>query len=354
MLRFIKRSKKPAGASPGSLVFVGDQKVKKVRITVMDYDADQLIEDELDSVESTFKFKKNATTSWINVDGLHDIEMLGRIGEYFGIHPLSLEDILNTGQRPKSEDFDEYMHITFKMLIFDSENMCIRSEQISLIVGENYLISFQEAEGDVFHSVRERIRKGKARIRTGGSGYLAYALVDAVVDHYFTVLEAVGGEIESLEGKLIDDPDTSALETIHNLKREMIFFRKQAWPMREMINNLEKSESNVFKDASGIFLADVYDHTIQVIDTIESFRDLLSSMQDLYLSTVSNRMNEVMKLLTIIATIFIPITFLAGIYGMNFDFMPELHWKGAYFILLGVMALIGIGMVIFFRRKNWL
>ena len=354
MRRFVKRLNKPAGSSPGSLVFVGDQRVEQARITAMDYGKDQLVESQIDNIESLPAFREKPTTTWINVDGLHDIEILRRIGKYFDIHPLTLEDILNTGQRPKTEDFDNYVYITLKMLIFDSENTRIRSEQISLIVGENYIISFQEIEGDVFNSVRERIRKGKGRIRTEGSGYLAYALVDAVVDHYFAVLEAVGEKIESIETQLIDDPDTFLLETIHTLKREMIFFRKLAWPMREMISSLLKSESALFQETTGVYLADVHDHTIQVIDTIESFRDLLSSMQDLYLSSASNRMNEVMKLLTIIATIFIPITFLAGVYGMNFEFMPELHWKGSYFILLGIMALIGLGMVIYFRRKKWL
>jgi magnesium transporter len=230
----------------------------------------------------------------------------------------------------------------------------VKAEQVSLVVGPNYVLSFQERSGDVFNGVRERLRKGKGRIRKAGSDYLAYALLDAVVDEYFLILETIGEKIEVVEEELLANSTRETLQNIHDMKREMIFFRKQVWPLRELINGLSKGESSLIRESTGIYLRDIYDHTIQIIDTIESFRDMLSGMLDIYLSTISNKMNEVMKVLTIMATIFIPLTFLAGIYGMNFKYMPELEWRWGYFMVWGVMVVILVSLVGYFKRKRWL
>ena len=352
--KFIKSRSKKAGQSPGTLVHVGDQKIDTARIAVMNYDQDRLEEKELNRIEESYIYTDTPPITWINIDGLHEIELIEKIGTHFNIHPLILEDIVNTGQRPKVEDFEDYIYLVFKMLKFDEKTSHISSEQVSFILGPNFLISFQEAEGDVFNFVRERIRKGRGRIRKAGPDYLAYALIDAVVDHYFLILEKVGEKIEQLEEKVQSEPTPQILQSIHDLKREVIYLRKQVWPVREVVNTWHKTESVLVQDANKVFIGDVYDHTIQVIDTIESFRDIITGMMDLYLSTVSNRMNEVMKVLTIMATIFIPLTFVAGIYGMNFKFMPELEWKWSYPVLWILLIVIFVSMIIYFKRKKWL
>ena len=354
MSRLMKRSRKKLGLSPGTLIHIGDQKIGEVKMSLMNYDPGQLIEKELTSIEDAFPYKDTPPVTWINVDGLHDLEIIEAIGRHFGIHPLTLEDIVNTGHRPKAEDFEDYDYIVLKMLTYNEDQNHILAEQISFILGPHYLISFQETEGDVFNFVRERIRKAKGRIRKSGCDYLAYALIDAIVDHYFLVLEKMGGKIELLEEDLLDDTQTENLQSIHHLKREMIFFRKQVWPIREILSSLMKEEGSLIQETTQIFIRDLYDHTIQVMDTIESFRDVLSGLQDLYLSTISNRMNEVMKVLTIMATIFIPLTFIAGIYGMNFEYMPELKISWAYPALWILLIAIFLFMIFWFKRKRWL
>jgi magnesium transporter len=340
--------------SPGTLVHVGEQKIETIKITLMNYDQARLEEKELERIEESFACKDTPPVSWINIDGLHEVEVIEKIGLHFGIHPLTLEDIVNTGQRPKVEDFEDYIYLVFKMLKFEETTGHITSEQVSLIVGPHYVLSFQEAEGDVFSSVRQRIRQARGRIRSAGPDYLAYALIDAAVDHYFLILEKIGERIEHLEEQLHVQATPEILQAIYDLKRELIYFRKQVWPVREVLNAWQKTESALVQEANKIFLRDVYDHTIQVIDTIESFRDIISGVMDLYMSTVSNKMNEVMKVLTIIATIFIPLTFVAGIYGMNFKFMPELEWRWSYPLLWAFLFLIFSGMVVYFKRKKWL
>ena len=351
---FIKRSRKKLGLSPGTLIHIGDQKIGKVKMSLMNYDQGQLLEKELTSIEDAFPYKDTPPVTWINVDGLHDVEIIDKIGRHFGIHPLTQEDIVNTGHRPKAEDFEDYEYIVLKMLTYDEDQNHITAEQVSFILGPHYLISFQETEGDVFNFVRERIRKAKGRIRKLGCDYLTYALIDAIVDHYFLVLEKVGEKIELLEEDLLGDTQTETLQSVHHLKREMIFFRKQVWPIREILSYLMKEEASLIQETTQIFIRDLYDHTIQVMDTIESFRDVLSGLQDLYLSTVSNRMNEVMKVLTIMATIFIPLTFIAGIYGMNFENMPELKLPWAYPTLWILLIAIFLFMIFWFKRKKWL
>lgn len=354
MPKFMNRISKKAGLAPGTLVHIGEKRTEEVKITLIDYDEQQLQEKELDTIEECFPCRDKPTVSWINIDGVHETDIVEAMGKHFGVHPLVLEDIVHTGQRPKAEDFDDYVYIVLKMLYYDEEEHEVGDEQVSLIFGSSFLISFQEHEGDVFQSVRERIRKGKGRIRKGGADYLAYALMDAIVDQYFVIMEIFGERIEALEEELVEKPTTQTLETIHNMKREMIYFRKQVWPLREVVGALSRGEFSLIADTTSVYLRDVYDHTVQVIDTLESLRDVLGGMLDLYLSTISNRMNEVMKVLTIIATIFIPLTFVAGIYGMNFKYMPELEWHWGYFMIWGIMVVIVIVMLAYFKRKAWL
>ena len=354
MPRILKKRSEKGGLPPGALVYVGEKKVEKVIITVFDYDRERYEEKELKSIEECFPYKDRPTVTWINIVGIHQVERMEKIGNHFGIHPLIMEDILNTGQRPKMDDLDDYVFVVLKMLNYNEGDDEIDAEQISIILGQNFVISFQEREGDVFEPVRERIRKNKGRIRKKGADYLAYTLLDSVVDNYFTILEKIGERIELLEEELVENPSTQTLQEIHSLKSGMIFLRKSVWPLREVISGLARGESSLIKETTVIYLRDVYDHTIQVIDTVETFRDMISGMLDVYLSSISNKMNEVMKVLTIIATIFIPLTFLAGVYGMNFRYMPELEWHGGYFAVLFLMVIIGLGLLIYFRKKKWL
>ncbi|NIM04979.1 MAG: magnesium/cobalt transporter CorA [Armatimonadetes bacterium] len=354
MRKLLTRSTKKIGLPPGALVHVGEKRTETVRISVLDYDEHHIEEKTQSTLDECLAFKDKPTVTWIDVTGLHDVKILERLGACYGIHPLVLEDILNTGQRPKLEDFGEYLFVVLKMLHHNVGKDELVSEQVSLILGSNFVISFQEAEGDVFDPVRGRIRNAKGRIRKVGADYLAYALLDAIVDNYFVVLEKLANRIEQVEEELVARPTLDTLQTIHKLKREMIFLRKSIWPLREVISGFQRLESSLICKDTEIYLRDVYDHAIQVMDTIESFRDILAGMLDTYLSSVSNKMNEVMKVLTIIATVFIPLTFVAGIYGMNFKYMPELEWHWSYPMVWGVMGAVAISMVVFFRKKGWL
>jgi magnesium transporter len=354
MPRLVKKTSKKVGLPPGTLVHIGEKKMDKPRITIIDYDEAQFQEIEASTVEDCFLFKDKPTVTWINIEGIHQVELLEGIGDCFGLHPLVLEDILNTGQRPKIEDLGGYIYIVLKMLYTEEENGEIAEDQLSVILGPTFIISFQEGDGDVFDPIRERIRNGIGRVRKMGADYLAYSLLDSAVDNYFITLEKLGEKIEFLEEELVADPTTETLHIIHALKRDMIFLRKSVWPLREIISGLERGESALIQESTGIYLRDVYDHTIQVIDTVETFRDMVSGMLDIYLSSVSNRMNEVMKVLTIIATIFIPLTLIAGIYGMNFQYMPELGWRWGYPMVWLVMLAIVALMAVYFRRKRWL
>lgn len=351
-LRLSTRSKK-VGLPPGTLVHVGRKPTGKVRITVIDYDEQHVIEKEVKTIDECFPFKNTPTVTWINIDGVHQADIVEKIGECFDIHPLLLEDIMNTEQRPKVEDFGNYLFIVLRMVYPDIRKGEIESEQVSLIIHSNYVITFQERAGDVFGPIRERIRTGKGRIRKMGPDYLAYSLIDAIVDSYFIVSEKIGEQIGEIDEELVTNPTTETLRSIHKLKRESLSLRRYIWPIREIISVLEKAENPIIKKSTIIYLRDVYDHTIQIMDTIEIFRETLSEMVDAYLSSINNRMNEIMKVLTVIATIFIPLTFIASIYGMNFSWMPELEWPEGYHIVLLVMAALGILMLIYFKRKKW-
>ncbi len=352
--RIAEKSTRKAGLPPGTVVYVGERKTDKTRIRIIDYDEAHFEEKEAEEVEECFPFKDKPTATWINIDGIHRTDIIEKIGKHFDLHPLVLEDIANTGQRPKMEDFIDYIFIVLKMLCYDETEGETKAEQLSLVLGPNWVISFQESEGDVFDAIRDRIRNDKGRIRKMKADYLAYALMDAVVDNYFVILEKTGEKIEEIEDELVTNPSPETLQAIHNLKSQMIFLRKSVWPLREVISRLERWESPLISKSVDIYLRDVYDHTIQVIDAIETFRDMLSGMLDIYLSSISNRMNEVMKVLTIIATIFIPLTLVAGLYGMNFKYMPELESPWGYPFVLLVMLAVGVSMVIYFRRKKWL
>ena len=355
MPRFVKMRSKKAGLPPGSLVHIGEKKGDKAKVAILDYDEAHVQEKEVETIEECFVFKDQPTVTWIDVDRIDHVETIEKLGGCYGLHPLVLEDILNTDQRPKMEEYDPYSFIVLKMLYYRDQSGQVDAEQVSLILGKNFVLSFQEGkEGDVFGPLRDRIRNGKGRIRKMGADYLAYAMIDAIVDHYFTILEKLGERIESLEEALVTQPTTGTLKEIHSLKREMIFLRKAVWPLREVISSLTRGESPLIQESTRVYLRDDYDHTIQVIDTIETFRDMVSGMLDIYLSSVSNRLNAVMKVLTIIATVFMPLTFLAGVYGMNFKHMPELEWSWSYPALWLVMIAIGVVMLVYFRKKKWL
>ncbi len=353
MRHIIKKASKSKDLPPGSLVYIGDKKDEKTEISIIDYTNKDLKELECKKIEECFKYKTKRSVTWINIDGISDTETISKIGKNFDLHPLVLEDILNTDQRPKIEDYDDYIFIVLKMLRHD-ENNKLSIEQISFILTRNVVISFQETKGDVFNAIRERIRKNKGRIRKMGADYLIYSLIDSIVDNYFLILEKVSEKIEIIEDKLIENPEPELVQEIHKLKREMIFVRKSIWPLREIINSLLREESKLIRKTTNVFLKDLYDHTIQIIDTAETFRDMISGMLDIYMSSISNKMNEVMKVLTIFAAIFIPLTFIAGVYGMNFSVMPELNWNWGYPMALIIMISVATIMLIYFKRKKWL
>ncbi len=354
MAKLIKKRSIKSGLPPGSLVHIGERKVQTPKISIIDYNTTKFQEEEIQAVEECFIFKDKPTVTWINIDGLHQTEILEKLGDCYGFHPLVLEDILNTDQRPKMEDYGDYVYIVLRSLEYNHQKDEIESDQISIIMGQNFVFSFQEKEGDTFDPIRERIRSGKGRIRKMGADYLTYSLLDSIVDNYFVLLEKLGEKIEFLEEQLVTSPTPETLQTIHNLKRELLFLRKAVWPLREVVSSLERGESSLIQASTRIYLRDLYDHTIQVIDNVETFRDMISGILDIYLSSVSNRLNSVMKVLTIIATIFMPLTFLAGIYGMNFKYMPELEWRWGYPFICFVMMGIGIFMLFYFKKKKWL
>ncbi len=354
MSRLTQRRPTKAARSPGTVEYAGDRKGEKIGITVLDYGPESCQEHHPAQLAELLAHRDSPTVTWIDIDGLHDIELLQGLGAHFGFHPLVLEDVVNTHQRPKLEDYGGYLYIVVRMLSYDAEQRQLSSDQVSLLLGPNYVFSLQEGWGDVFDPVRVRIRDGKGRIRSHGPDYLAYALLDAVVDNYFVILEQLGEEIEELEVRLIEDPQPEQRQAVHQLKREMILLRKSVWPLREVLSGMERTESELLQTETRVFVRDVYDHAVQVIDVVESFRDMLSGLQDLYLSSISNKMNEIMKVLTIIGTIFIPITFLAGVYGMNFTHFPELAWKWGYAAFWAVSLAVGGVMLAFFRRRRWL
>lgn len=338
---------------PGALVYIGERDAKQVKINLIDYDTLHVDERELTAIEECFPFRDTSSVTWINIDGLQDTTLIESLGHHFQLHPLLLEDLMNTNHRPKMEDFGDYIFVVMKMIYHSRQSGRVEVEHVSLVLGQNWVITFQEHEEDTFGHIRERIRMG-GRIRKQGTDYLAYALLDGVIDNYFAVLEEFGDQIENTSTEITINPKSETLQTISDMKQEMILLRKSVWPMRETVGKMQRSESPLIQDTTKIYLRDVYDHTIQIIDTIESFRDMVSGMLDVYLSSLSNRMNAVMKVLTVFAAIFIPLTFVTGIYGMNFSYMPELDWHYGYLGSLIAMGVIAAVMLVYFKKKRWL
>jgi len=354
MARFIKDRKATKGQIPGSLILIGNQKMEKPVIRLMEYDTEHLVEKELSSIEEVKTIHDPGPVTWINIYGIHDQDLIGRIGEKFGLHSLLLEDVMNTDQRPKYEDGDTFDAVILKMLKYDESTKLISAEQITLILGKHFILTLQEQTGDVFNPVRERIRNAKKTSRLYDVDYLAYALLDTIVDNYILVTEAIGREIESLEHKIFLNPEKSLVEEIYKLKTEVSFLRKSVRPVKDMMGQLLKSENTLIQEKYIHFLKDLNDLVIQATEAIELYNGMISDHLNIYSTNVNNRINEVMKVLTIFASTFIPLTFLAGIYGMNFEYLPELGFKYSYLIFWIVVVLVVLGLLFYFRRKKWL
>jgi len=347
-----KRSIK-TGMPPGSLVHIGSRKSESVSVSVIEYDENIIKHIDVDDPEDLAYFRDSDIISWVNINGLNDTSLLGAIGTVFGLHPLVLEDMLDTEQRPKIEDYGDYIYIVIKQLYIDEVNGGIHSDQQSIILGKGFVISASESKTQIFSPIRERLENG-GRIRKMGADFLAYSLLDAVIDNYSDVLERLGDKIEVVEELLVSKPVPGTLNKINDIKKDTLFVHKNVWPLREVTNLIERMESHLVQVSTRLYIRDLYDHVIQAMDTTEIYREILSGLLDVYLSSLSYKMNEVMKVLTIISTIFIPLTFITGIYGMNFKYMPGLEWRWGFFALLFLMFAVVIGMLVYFRKKKWL
>ncbi|HPI15584.1 MAG TPA: magnesium/cobalt transporter CorA [Spirochaetota bacterium] len=354
MRKLTGRVSKKRGLPPGALVHVGDKKAENAKILVIDYNENNYNICDSEGLAECRSPMEKPSVRWVDIVGIDRVEVVAEAGSVYNLHPLVMEDILNTSQRPKLDDWDGYTFIVLKALHFDEPGGEITAEQVSLVLREDTVISFQEIQGDDFLPIIDRIINNHGRIRKLGADYLLYTIIDSIVDNYFVILERLGDRIESLEDEFLSDPQKDTIHRIHSLKREMIFLRKSVWPLREVISRLERGEGGPFENTTMVYLRDIHDHIVQIIDTVELFRDMLSGILDIYLTSVNNRLNEVMKLLTVITTIFIPISFIAGVYGMNFRFMPETEWRWAYFAVIGLMAAIGLSMFAYFKRKRWI
>ncbi|MBU3917844.1 magnesium/cobalt transporter CorA [bacterium] len=352
----ILKTSKKAGLSPGTLIHVGERKAEETSISIIDYDQDHFQEKTIASIEECLPFKDTSTVTWINIDGLHDVNIIEPLGDMFNIHSLVLEDVLHTGQRPKIEEHESFLFLVMKSLRFDERKDTYMEDQVSVIVGENYIITFQEHSSSLFNAIKARLRKqsGKQNIRKRGTDYLAYALMDLMVDHNFEILEILGEKLELLDNTLFEDISQDYLQSVYDLKKMIFSLRKSIWPMRDIVYTIMKEEYSLIDDSTVNYFRDVYDHVMQIIDSIEVYRELISSMIDTYLATLNMKMNQVMKVLTIAASIFMPLTFIGAIYGMNFKFMPELEWKWGYFAVLVTMISIVITMLYLFRKNKWI
>lgn len=350
-----KKSYKTSNLPPGTVAYQGKKKALVTAIEIVNYTKDHYKIFNSNRIEDAFDFKGTDHVTWININGLNNVKDIETVGLHYKLHPLTLEDIVNTNQRPKIEEFDDYLFVVFKMLFLNSNDQ-LHYEHVSLIVGEDYVLTFQEADGDVFNDLRERLSNAKGRIRSQGSDYLMYSIIDAVVDNYFTIIEAFGDKVEALESLLFQTKsiDDSTPGQIQSLKQEILRIRRSIYPLREVINRLEKIDCAFIEDKTYSYIRDLYDHIIQVSESVDLYREMIWSLMDMHMTVISNKMNEIMKVLTIIATIFIPLTFIAGVYGMNFKNMPELNSDNGYFILWGIMLIVFIFMLIYFRRKRWL
>jgi magnesium transporter len=342
-----------AGLPPGTIVPPREPPEPCAGISRVLYDPAGYEEQAVATVAEALPGPEERRVLWINVDGVHQVTALEELGRRFGLHPLLLEDIAHTGQRPKLEDYGEHLFLECNAVRPAEDADEVAVEQVSLVLGPTWLLTFNESPQPYVETLRARLRTGKGRAREYGADYLAYAVLDVIVDGYYVVLERIGDRIEALEEELMATPTPSTLQQVYGLKREVIHLRKSVWPLRELISGLQR-ERELVRETTGVYLRDLYDHTVQIMDAVETHRDVIAGMLDMYLSSVSNRMNEIMKVLTVIATIFIPLTFIAGVYGMNFEHMPELRWRYGYFVVWGVMLALGVGMLAAFRRRNWL
>lgn len=345
-----KRKSQPPGLPPSTLLAPEDARVPK-SIHVFHYDAGSLEETDVAFADDLARYKEADEVTWVNVDGLGNVDIIRRIGELFDLHPLALEDVLTTHQRPKVNEYGSHLYVVLRMLHFEEQ---VETEQVSIFMGRHFVITFQEHPGDCLEPVRIRLRKGTGQLRRQDADYLMYAIIDTVIDNYFPFLEQVGEVVQELEDKVVDRPTRQTLGRVHEIKRDLLDVRRALWPLREVVNGLVRDENPLIGKNTRVYLRDCYDHTIQVLDVVETYRELASGLMDVYLSSVSNKMNEVMKVLTVIATIFIPLTFVAGIYGMNFEAMPELKWPWGYPLVWAVMVLVAVVMLLFFRRRGWL
>jgi magnesium transporter len=349
-----KRAQK-AGQPPGTIMYTGSLKDQKISITKIIYGEHDFHEWQGTSLSDMPSGETELGVTWINVEGAHNADVLEIFAKEYKIHPLTVEDIANVDQRPKVEIFDDYIYITLKMFLWDKKRHTFTKDQVSMVLGKNFLLTFQENQHNLFKPIQERLRGAAGqRLRQNGSDYLAYRIMDAIIDYYFVVLEAIGDNLEKTEEMIIADPKPQSTRTIYQLKHQLMVLRKSIWPTRELVSHLLQVENAWVSPFTRVYLRDLYDHVVQAIDTIETFRDVIASLLDIYLSVITNRMNEVMKVLTIIATIFIPITFITSLYGMNFVYMPELQWRWGYFTVLGGMTIIALIMLSYFRRKKWL
>lgn len=353
---FLKRPKSSQSLhqAPGTVTYVGRKQQKETVLEVIDYNGSNYERFISKSPEDAFQFEEEDKVTWINIDGLSNTSEIEKVGKYYELHPLIIEDIVNTNQRPKIDEYQDYYFIVAKMLYRNSEGF-LENEHISIVLGKNYVLTFQEAGGDVFDGVRARLEKGKGRIRTRGADYLVFALLDAIVDNYFAVVEEISDKIEVLEEMLITkEPHEDTTFEIQELKKTILRIRRAVFPLREVVSRLEKGDKGLIEDQTINYIQDLYDHMIQVSENIEIYREMIWGLMDMYMTTISHKMNEVMKVLTIMASIFIPLTFLAGIYGMNFNYMPELEWKYGYPVLLVIMVLLFAIMILYFKKKRWL
>ena len=352
--RFVRRQLKKPGLPPGTVVHTGPKKEERARVSYLDFDAQTLTErEDVQDLSVLWGLCDSPTVSWVNVDGLHDTGIIERIGERFGIHPLALEDIVHVGQRPKLEEYDDYLYVVLYQLEWHGEDEMVTEEQVSLVIGSNYVFSFQERRGDDFDPIRERLRTGKGKLRERGSDHLAYALIDATVDNYFTILDRIGSATEQIELELLEQPGQDTMRKLQQIKREMLVVRRAIWPLRDVLATLMRTDSRLITEDTRVYLRDVHDHAVQVLESVETLRDVVSGMIDIYLSQVALRTNEAMKVLTVMASIFIPLTFIVGVYGMNFEYMPELHMWWAYPAVWGVMIAVAVGLLIWFKRRGW-
>lgn len=349
--KYYKTSKLP----PGTMSYKGNKALPTTDIEITNYSEVDYRTFITNAVQDTFNFKDNRHVTWININGLNNIKEIETLGRHYDLHPLTLEDIVNTNQRPKLEEFDHYMFVVIKMLFITNDDE-IHYEHLSLVLGEHYVLTFQEAESNLFNGLRERLKSAKGRIRNHGSDYLMFTILDVVVDNYFMVIDVLGDKIEALEGSLFQfkEANDETLVQIQTLKQEILQMRRSIYPLREVVSSMEKADFPFIKEKTHRYLRDLYDHIIQVNESIDLYREMTRSLMDMYMTIISHKMNEIMKVLTIIATIFIPLTFIVGVYGMNFKYMPELNYNNSYFILLAAMFIMVICMLLYFRKKRWL